>query len=295
VRVFAQRVLAEAVIGLRRNMVMTAAAILTVSISLSLLGAALMLRGEVTQMQAYYYTKIEVSVFLTEDVTDQERQDIRTTLLSLPAVSRVDYESQREAYRRYLLEFKDQPDLLKAATETALPESYRVKLRDPKQYQVVASALDGAPGVEEVVDQKKILDRIFGVLDGLRDAALALAAIQLAAATLLISNTVRVTAHARRQETAIMRLVGATRLQIQAPFVVEGVVAGVVGSSVAAVILGAAKGLVVDRKLRPIFDSGLLPAIHWTDVLGQLPVLVALGIVLSGTASFLTARRYVRL
>lgn len=168
---FARRVLSEAIIGLRRNKVMTAAAVLTVSISLSLLGAALMLRGEVTQMQAYYYTKVEVSVFLTQDVTDQQRQDIRTTLLSVPAVAHVDYESQQEAYRRYVLEFKDQPDL-KAATETALPESYRVKLRDPKQYAVVARALQGAPGVDQVVDQKKILDRVFGVLNGLRDAAL---------------------------------------------------------------------------------------------------------------------------
>jgi cell division transport system permease protein len=292
-----QQAINEALLGLRRNTVMTAAAVLTVSISLALLGAALMLRSEIASMQSYYYTKIQVSVFLTQDVTDQQRKDIRATLLSLPVVRKdgVTYESQQEAYRRYLLQFKDQKDLLAAATQADLPESYRVRLIDPTQFATVASALDGVPGVEEVVDQKAILDKLFGVLNGLRNAALALAAIQLVAAALLISNTVRVTAFARRQETAIMRLVGATRLQIQLPFLIEGVVAGAAGSVIAVGILAAAKGLVLDRALHPLFGSGVLPLIHWSDVVLQLPVLGCLGVLISGVASLLTARRYVRL
>ncbi|MDT7550562.1 MAG: cell division transport system permease protein [Actinomycetota bacterium] len=290
-----QQAVAEAMVGLRRNTVMTAAAVLTVSLSLALLGAALMLRNEITTMQAYYYTKIEVSVFLTADVTDQERKDIRAQIVDLRVVKSVNYESSAEAYRRYLLQFKDQPDLRAAATETNLPESYRVKLRDPTKFETVRSALAGAPGVEEVVDQKAILDKLFGVLGGLRDAALALAAVQLVAATLLISNTIRVTAFARRHETAIMRLVGATRLQIQLPFLIEGVVAGATGSFIAVGLLAAGKGLVLDRKLEPLFASGLLPAVHWAAVLMMLPVLTILGVVISAVASLLTARRYVRL
>jgi len=273
---------------------MTAAAVLTVAVSLSLLGAALMLRGEITQMQAFYYTKIEVSVFLTADVTDAQRNAVRETLHSLPIVKRVDYESQQEAYRRYLLQFKDQPDLIAAASEGSLPESFRVKLVDPTQYAQVASALQGAPGVDQVVDQKKILDKLFGILDGLRNAALALAAVQVLAAALLISNTIRVSAHTRRRETTLMRLVGATRTQIQLPFLLEGVASGVAGASAAVMLLALGKVLLLDRALHPIFGSGALPAVHWSDVLGQFPVLLGLGVVLSALASLLSARRYVR-
>jgi cell division transport system permease protein len=272
---------------------MTAAAVLTVAISLSLLGAALMLRGEVSRMQQFYYSKIEVSVFLTADVTDAERDAVRATLRALPVVKRVDYESPQEAYRRYLLMFKNQPDLIAAASDTTLPESYRVKLVDTTQYAQVASALDGAPGVEEVVDQKAILDRLFGILDGLRDAALALAAVQLLAAALLISNTIRVSAHARRRETALMRLVGATRMQIQLPFLLEGVTAGVAGAAAAVGFLAVGKVMVLDRALHPLF-VGVLPPLQWSDVVGQMPALLGLGVALSAAASLLSARRYVR-
>lgn len=290
-----RRGVSEAWTGLLRNKVMTTAALLTVSLSLTLLGAALMLRGEITTMRTYYYANIEVSVFLTADVTPQQRTDIRAEIKSLPVVRTITYESSQEAYRRYLLQFKDQPDLLAAATNTNLPESYRVKLRDPKQFAIVASALDGAPGVDQVVDQKAILDRLFGVLDGLRNAALGLAFVQLLVATLLISNTIRVTAFTRRHETAIMRLVGATRLQIQLPFLFEGLVAGLAGAFVAVSILAAAKAFLLDQKMRPLFASGLLPVVHWGAVLTMLPVLSGLGLVIAGTASWVTARRYVRL
>ena len=290
-----QRAFSEALSGLLRNKIMTTAAVLTVSLSLTLLGAALMLRSEITTMRTYYYANIEVSVFLTEDVTDQQRRDIRSQITSLPVVKSITYESQQEAYRRYLLQYKNQPDLLAAATETNLPESYRVKLTDPKQFAVVSSALADAPGVDQVVDQKAILDRLFGVLDGLRNAALALALVQLVAATLLISNTIRVTAFTRRHETAIMRLVGATRLQLQLPFLAEGVLAGLAGAVVAVAALAGAKGLLLDQTLAPLFRSGILPAIHWSDVFGMIPILCLLGAGIAGAASLVTARRYVRL
>lgn len=289
--------LSEALLGLRRNTLMTIAALLTVSISLALLGAALVMRSEISQMQAYYYTKIQVSVFLTPDVTAEQRDAIHDAIASLPVVAPdgITYESKEEAFRRAKIEFKDVPNVLLNVTADDLPESYRVKLKDPTQFETVRSALDGMPGVDEVQDQKALLDRLFGVLTGLRNAALALAAVQLLAATLLISNTVRLTAHARRQETGVMRLVGASRLQIQLPFLLEGVMAGAGGAVIGVVLLALGKGLVLDRKLSPLFGSGILPKVHWSLVLGQLPVLVILGVLISGIASLLAVRRYVRL
>jgi cell division transport system permease protein len=289
------RAMSEAADGLRRNPVMTVAAVLTVAISLGLLGAALILRSEIRTMEAYYYTKIEVSVFLAEDVTGQQRADVEAALHALPVVRDVHYESKEEAVRRYRLQFEDQPELLAVGTVENLPESFRVKLRDPTQFETVRSAIEGMPGIDEIVDQKAILDRLFAVLGGLRDAALALAIVQLVAAALLISNTVRLTAFARRQETALMRLVGASRMQIQLPFLIEGVVAGLAGSVLAVGLLAVGKSVLLDRRLQPLFGGGVLPVVHWSDVAVQLPVLAVCGVLIAGAASLLTVRRYVRL
>ncbi len=290
----AQLVLSEAVLGLKRNLVMTVAAIVTVSISLALFGAALLVRQQVHSMQKYYYYNIEVSVFLTDTVTDAQRQDLLTTLTGLPLVKEVKYESKDEAYKRFKEQFKDQPDLVNNVSPGALPESYRVRLKDPTKYEVVASSVRGLPGVDQVVDQRKYLDKLFAVLNGLRNAALAIAGVQLLAATLLIANTVRVAAFNRRRETGIMKLVGASRLYIQLPFLLEGLVAGLIGALLGASFLGVAKVFLFDRTLGSLFSSGVIPAVHWSQIIGLTPVLAVFGVAIAGFASLVTLRRYVR-
>src|SRR5207245_2878340 len=106
-------------------------------------------------------------------------------------------------------------DLVANVSPDALPESFRVKLKDPKQFDVVASAFQDRPGVDTVKDLKKVLDPLFKVLGAFQRTAVWVAIIQLIAAILLISNTIRVAAFSRRRETGIMRLVGASNLYIQ--------------------------------------------------------------------------------
>jgi cell division transport system permease protein len=287
--------MADAALGLRRNTVMTAAAILTVSISLSLLGVALLVRQETLKIQRYVYTNVEVSIFLSEDVSSAQRDDVRATLQALPVVSHVTYEDQAEAFRRFSIQYKDTPSLIENVTPASMPESFRVKLTDPTEFEVVRSALAGHPGIDEVSDQRALLDKLFGVLNGLRNAAVALAVVQLLAAIMLISNTVRVAAHARRQETALMRLVGASRAYIQLPFLLEGLVTGLVGGVIAVVVLGCGKVLLLDRTLAPLFGSGALPALGWSEILAQAPGLLMLGLLVAGVSSLISIRRHVRI
>lgn len=288
-------VASEAVLGLRRNLVMSVAAVVTVAVSLAFVGTAFLVTKTVTDIRKIFYTQIEISIFLNEDVTPPQREEIDSVLHSLPLVQDVTYESKAEAYRRFKLQFQDQPDLLANVTQDALPESYRVKLKDPTQYDVVASAVKDLPGVGQVVDYRKFLDDLFAILDGLRNAAIATAIVQLLAATLLIGNTVRVAAFSRRRETGVMRLVGATRLYIQLPFLIEGVVAGLVGAGLAIGLLFAGKELVLDRTLRPLFRSGVIPSISNADILHESWKLVLIGVVISGLASLITLRRYIRI
>ncbi len=299
----AQFVLSEIGIGLRRNLTMTIAVVVTVAISLALFGSGLLIRAQVEAMKDFWYDKVEVSVYLCGEssqaatcggaaVTQQQRDEIQADLEAMPEVDTVFYESQEEAYAQFREQFEDSPDLVENVTAEALPESFRVKLQDPTQFAIVASAFAQRPGVEEVQDQKALLEGFFNVLNKLQLIALIIAGVQVVAAVLLISNTIRVAAFSRRRETGIMRLVGASNLYIQLPFLLEGVLAGLVGAGFAAGALVAVKAVLVDGQLRPNFP--VIAFVGWSDVLAILPWLFLTGMLLAGLSSFVTLRRHLR-
>jgi cell division transport system permease protein len=304
-----QFVLSEMGIGLRRNLTMTIAVIVTVAISLALFGSALLINKQVDAMKDFWYDKVEVSVYLCGEssqtltcgggaVTPEQRSELQADLESMPQVQQVFYESQEQAYAQFREQFKDSPDLVQSVSEDALPESFRVKLRDPTQFEVIASAFSGRPGVEEVQDQRKLLNGFFNALETLRDFAIGIAVVQLLAALLLISNTIRVAAFNRRRETGIMRLVGASNLFIRLPFLLEGVLAAVIGALLASLTLVAAQRVIIEGLflrgggLRDNFP--IIAYIDDSDVLLTLPWLFATGIVLAGLSSFITLQRHLR-
>ncbi len=299
----AQFILSEIGIGLRRNLTMTIAVIVTVAISLALFGSGLLIRKQVETMKDYWYDKVEVSVYLCGEVsravtcngqavTEEQRNQILADLKATPQVAEVFYESQELAYKHFTEQFADSPDLVENVTPDVLPESFRVKLTDPTQFEVVASAFRDRPGVEQVQDQKALLEGFFSVLTKLQLVALIIAAVQVVAAVLLISNTIRVAAYSRRRETGIMRLVGASNLYIQLPFLLEGVLAGLVGAAFASGALVALKKFLIDDQLKPTFEFTAF--VNWDDVLTILPVLFATGALLAGLSSFVTLRRHLR-
>ncbi len=299
----AQFVLSEIGTGLRRNLTMTMAVVVTVAISLALFGAGLLIRSQVDVMKDYWYDRVEVSVFLCGERSDvptcagnavspEQRTQLQTDLEATPQVARVYYESKEEAFARFREQFKDSPDLVANVSADALPESFRVKLDDPEQFDVVASAFRDRPGVEDVQDQKELLEKFFSVLTGVQRAAIVIALVQLAAAALLIGNTIRVAAFSRRRETGIMRLVGASNLYIQLPFLLEGALAGLVGGGIAVGMVVAMKAFLIDRMLRPAFP--LTNFVGWDVVLVQSGFLLAIGTGLSALASFVTLRRHLR-
>lgn len=304
----AQFVLSEVAIGLRRNLTMSIAVVVTVAISLALFGAGLLMRSQVSTMKDFWYDKVEVSVFLcsaqsdapscidpvtgrAQNITPAQRDQLGTDLRSLPQVEEVFYESKQEAFQRFKEQFKDSA-IADNVTPDALPESFRVKLKDPTQYAVVASAIEGRPGVEQVQDQRALLDRFFKLLNGLQLFALVIAGFQLVAAALLIWNTIRVAAFSRRRETGIMRLVGASNFYIQLPFLLEGAIAGLVGAIIASFGLVGVKHFFIDERLAPSFKFTTF--IGWDAVFTVIPILLLVGAGLSALVSFLTLRKYLR-
>jgi cell division transport system permease protein len=296
-------ILSEVGIGMRRNLTMTIAMIVTMSLSLALFGSGLLIRKQVETMKDFWYDRVEVSVYLCGEasstgscggtpVTEEQRQALLTDLETMPQVQEVFYESQEDAYGRFREQFADSPDLVENVTSDALPESFRVKLVDPEQFEVVASSFQGRPGVEQVQDQKALLEPFFNVLNKLQQYALYLAVAEVIAAVLLVSNTIRVSAFGRRRETGIMRLVGASNFSIQVPFLVEGLLAGFIGAVLASGALVAIKAFVIDGELRRTFEFTAF--VGWDDVLAVIPWLFLTGIVLAGLASFVTLRRFLR-
>jgi cell division transport system permease protein len=280
---------------------MTFAVVVTTAISLSLLGIGLLSNAQVGAMKDYWYDKIEVSVFLCGNLSDSpscaaglvtadQRLSIQQDLQEMSVVDSVFYESQSEAFTRFQERFKDSA-IAQNVTADQLPESFRVKLKDPTQFSVIVSAFSGRPGVDVVQDQRTILEKFFRLLGVLRNGALVVGLASVLTAALLISNTLRIAAFNRRRETGVMKLVGASSWSIQLPFLLEGVISAIIG-------WGLATGLLAG--LKTVIDSNVAPLLTFTKFFGWGEVwvasayLLATGLVVSILASVITLRRYLK-
>lgn len=289
-------VFSEVWTGLRRNLTMTIAMVLTTAVSLGLLGAGLLIAREISQTKQIYYGRIEVSVFLQDKVTPQQRADIEERLRSSPEVKSFNYLSQAQAYKRFKQIFVKQPVLIQQTPSSYLPASYEVKLRNPEHFPIIAKEFPAKQdGVDTVQDQGAILNRLFSLLNGMRNATIAIAIVQALAALLLISNTIQVAAFTRRTETGIMRLVGASRWYTQLPFILEAAVAGLAGAILATAGLALAKKLFIEKTLGSVIDSGILRDVNWHSIMLVSPVLAVVGVLLASVAAYFTLRLYVRL
>lgn len=303
----AQFVLSEIGVGLRRNLTMTFAVVVSVALSLALFGGSLLMSDQVSTMKGYWYDKVNVSVFLCNKsdaesdpncakgaVTGDQKKQILADLKKMNSVvQNVTYESADEAYKHYKEQFGDSP-LASSLTPDQMQESYRIKLKDPEKYQVIATAFDGRDGVQSVQDQKGILDNLFGLLNGMNWAARAVMALMLVVALMLIVNTVRVSAFSRRRETGIMRLVGASGFYIQAPFIMEAAVAGLIGGGVACAFLLVARYFIIDHGLALSEKLNLINFIGWDAVLTKLPLILATSLLMPALAAFFALRKYLK-
>ena len=295
----------EISIGLRRNLIMTIAMIITTAVSLGFLGTAVLFNQQVSVMKDFWYDKVEVSVFLcgadsgegvagscaAGEVTQDQRDSIRADLDSMPQVEKVYYESKRKAYSRFKEQFKNSA-IVDNVTPDQMPESFRVKLVNPEQFDIVASAFVGRAGVEQVQDQKALLEKFFKVLNWVQWFAGGLALLMILVSVILIVNTIRVAAFSRRRETGIMKLVGASNFSIQLPFLLEGAISGFLGALLATGAFVLIKAVLVDKILAPNFP--ITRFITWGDVWLSAGAVFVIGVALAAIASSLALVKYLR-
>lgn len=297
-------ILSEALQGLRRNASMVVSVILVTFVSLTFVGAAVLMQAQIQKTNEYFEDRAQVDIYMCSSISDgdtcvdgtatdeqiaevEERLDGSTLA---PFIEQHDFESQEDAHEALVETFDDELAGLLTVEQTSA--IFHVKLLNPEQTNVIREAFSGVQGVEEIADQLEYLDPLFATLTIATYIAVGIAALMLISAVLLIATTIRLSAFARRREVGIMRLVGASNGTIQTPFVLEGVIAAFVGAALASatVLVGVRFG--VEDYLS--HEAGAIPWITLADAWYVVPIIVGLGVVLAAISAGAAIRRWLR-
>jgi cell division transport system permease protein len=293
--------------GLKRNLSMNVAVVVTIFVSLTLVGMGLLLNAQAQKAEEYWGSKLQITVFLCNDnstspncvngeVTGAQKQTVEQELDSNPEVASWRLQTKQEAYDKWREAYVSDNDAEQRVYESIRPsdmqESYWVQLEDPEQFQGVRTAVEGMPGVNTVRDLRQVLEPIYFWMNTLKWGAIGVAGFLVVAAVLQVGNTIRVAAFARRREIGIMRLVGASSLYIQLPFLMEALVAALVGIGLAAGAIMVFMWVVIYNTLRP--TSNIVAWIDWSDGLWAVGWISLLGLALTMLPTLLMTRKYLK-
>jgi cell division transport system permease protein len=295
-------VLSGVATGIRRNLTMTIALILSTSIALAFVGAAYLADREIANFKHDYEARLNVSLYLcnsaqkpcTHPITTAEQDALASELRNDPMVASATFISPADAVARYR---KTQtPDVAALTRVGDLPASFTVHLKDLKNdYTAFVGKYESKTGVLGTTNESDVLKTLLKIIDGARLFSIAIAVVVLVASVLLIANAIQVAAAQRKAETSIMRLVGASRWMTELPFMIETMIATVAGGLIALGLLALGK----DRVLNGIFKSqvakGVIPGLSTNDLLVAGGIGLIAGIALAGVTAFATLRLYVRL
>lgn len=293
--------------GLRRNVSMTIAVIVTIFVSLTLVGMGLLLNAQADKAEQYWGSKLQITVFLCNqnsttancvdgEVTSAQKEGIEKVLDGHPEVASWRLQSKQEAYDKWRSAYVSDDDTEQRVYESIRPsdmqESYWVQLEDPEQFMGIKSAVQGLPGVHSVRDLREVLKPIYFWMNVMKWGAIGIAAFLVIAAILQVGNTIRLAAFARRREIGIMRLVGASSLYIQLPFLMEALVAALVGVLLAGGAIVAFMYFVIYQMLRP--TSNIVAWIDWGDGVWAIGWIALIGLGLTLVPTLAMTRKYLK-
>ena len=278
-------VVKETAINVRRNISLTLASFLTVAVSLFLFGGGLLVREGVSNATLQWRGGIEFIVYLNPDVSPEQKDAVERSLDGHPEVERFSYVNQQEAYEEFKELFKTTPEMVDAVSPEVLPPSFRVvpHATNSDIIESVGRQFQQQPGVAEIAYAKDVVDSVLGVSNFLQTTILVIAIILLVASVMLIVNTIRMAMFARRREIEVMKLVGATNWFIRVPFMLEGLLQGLLGAGVAFALLPVAREF-IERQVTGKPGLALFEqfAVTSGEVTGAGFVVLAVG-VLAGT------------
>jgi cell division transport system permease protein len=290
--------------GLRRNVSMHVAVILTLFVSMTLVGLGVLLNQQRSIATEYLGNQLEIATYLCRDsdvnpsctsaATDTQKEAIEAVIEDSPEVEDYRFETKEEAFEKVKkLLGEDQfegPNPVMTADD--MSEAYWITLKNPKKYEGITSAVIGLDGVSQIRDERETVKPLFDSLDTLKYASWGVAGFLLLAALLLVANTIRLAAFARRKEIGIMRLVGASTLYIALPFLLEALVTAVVGVALAAGALGAVMWFGVEQRISQTLS--FMPWIGLPDFTTALIVIAVLGPLLTLLPTLALTRKYLK-
>ena len=289
--------------GIRRNATMTIALVLSTAIALSFVSGAILADKEISNFKRDYENRLNVSVYLCAQhtgapckgpTTPAQQAALYTQLKQYPRVTSVTPISEKEAYERVKQLFD--PKIAAQIQPGTVPASFTIKLKDLRNdFPAFFAAFHAAPGVSNVSNKVAELDRVLDFIDSFRLGALLIALVVLIASILLIANTIQVAAAQRRNETSIMRLVGASRWMTELPFMLESIIAVAIGGIVSFGFVALARYYILTNIFPHQVAAGVIPNLTVNDVLIGCGISVIGGIALSAITAFMTLRLYVKL
>lgn len=291
----------EAFKGLGRNITMTIAMVITTAISVALVVAGVLVTQMTNDTKDIYLERVEVMVQLNEDISanDPECKDsacaeLKKKLEADEDIESVSYRNREDSYERFVELFKEtDPVMVEETSPDALPAAFHVRLKDPTDTTPI-DAIASDPAVSDIIDQQEEVRSAAGNLDAIRNATFVLAAVMALAALMLIANMVQIAAYQRQRETAIMRIVGASRWVTHAPFIMEAVLGALGGVVLAGVGVIVGKNTVIDPALKDLYHNQLLAPVTSGDVWTALPIVGLVAILCAALTAQVTMRAYVR-
>jgi cell division transport system permease protein len=297
--------LSELGASLSRNKSMTISLVVTMTVSLLLAALGLLIQGQADRTEKYFGDRLQLQINLCTKnspssnciggvATDDQKAAVQAALRENPQVKTFDIRSPAENYSQ-ARELLGQTDTGKAQLETlgpdAFPESYFVTLKDPQKFDGVVSQVSGMDGVGNVNSLRELLGPLFEILSKMRWAALATSLLLIIAAILQVSNTIRMTAYARRREIGIMRLVGASSWHIQLPFILESMLAALISAALAAAGLAAFMYFVVYGYLRDTLGE-ITTWVRWQEAGVVMGYTTVLALLLALVPTLVMTRKY---
>jgi cell division transport system permease protein len=293
--------------GLKRNVSMTIAVIVTIFVSLTLVGMGLLLNAQADKAEQYWGSKLQITVFLCNqnsttancvngEVTKAQKREIEKVLNTHSEVASWRLQSKQEAYDKWKSAYVSNDETERRVYESIRPadmqESYWVQLNDPEKFLGIKSQVQGLEGVNTVRDLREVLKPIYFWMNVMKWGAIGVAAFLVFAAVLQVGNTIRLAAFARRKEIGIMRLVGASSLYIQLPFLMESLVAALIGVAFAGAAILAFMYFVIYQMLRP--TSNIVAWIDWGDGAWALGWISLIGLLLTLIPTLVMTRKYLK-
>lgn len=282
--------------SLRRNRTMSIAAITSVIAALLVIGIFFIIVLNIDYAATKLESQIEMMVYLNDGLSENIIQTMNTEIKSINGVKSVDFISKDIALKNLEKNWGENSYLLEGLEgDNPLPDAFLITLADPAQAPDVAMSVSAISNIEKVVYGKEELAKLLNTTYVLRMSSVVIILILLFISIFIIANTIKLTLYARRREIGIMKFVGATDWFVRMPFIIEGIIVGIIGAVVSTAVLGAAYYYCSDLVKNQMIGFLSISLMPFNQIItSMIALLIAVGIIIGAAGSLISVRKFIK-